>query len=63
MPVVSIKLAGNLSREQKKQIAEEITDTLERLVDKPRRYTTIVFEEFPYENWAIAGRMLDEEDS
>ncbi|MDO9226771.1 MAG: 4-oxalocrotonate tautomerase family protein [Pseudomonadota bacterium] len=62
MPVVSIKLAGNLSREQKKKIAEEITDTLERHALKPKRYTFISFQELPEENWAIAGRLLDEED-
>ncbi|MDD5390355.1 MAG: 4-oxalocrotonate tautomerase family protein [Gallionellaceae bacterium] len=62
MPVVSIKLAGSLSREQKQKIAEEITDTLERHALKPRRYTTIAFEELPEENWAIAGKLLDEED-
>lgn len=62
MPVVIIKLAGSLGREQKKKIAVEITDTLERLALKPRRYTSIVFEELPDENWAIAGQMLDEED-
>ncbi len=62
MPVVTIKLAGSLSREQKKKIAEEITDTLERHALKPKRYTTIAFEEWPEENWAIAGQLLDEED-
>lgn len=63
MPVVSIKLAGNLTREQKKAIAEEITATLEKHADKPARYTFISFEELPYENWAIAGVLLDEDDS
>ena len=62
MPVVTIKLAGSLTREQKKRIAEEITDTLERVAHKPRRYTYIAFEELPDENWAIAGQLLDEED-
>ena len=62
MPVVTIKIAGSLSREQRKQIAEEITDTLERVALKPKRYTYIAFEELPYENWAIAGQLLDEED-
>jgi 4-oxalocrotonate tautomerase len=62
MPVVTIKLAGTLTREQKKAIAREITDTLERHADKPRRYTYIAFEELPDANWAIAGRLLDEED-
>lgn len=62
MPVVSIKLAGKLSREQKRKIAEEITATLERHADKPARYTYIAFEELPDENWAIAGVLLDEDD-
>ncbi|HNA30881.1 MAG TPA: 4-oxalocrotonate tautomerase family protein, partial [Thiobacillaceae bacterium] len=52
MPVVTIKLAGSLTREQKKKIAEEITDTLERHALKPKRYTYIAFEELPDENWA-----------
>jgi 4-oxalocrotonate tautomerase len=62
MPVVTIKLAGSLTREQKKQIAEEITATLERVALKPRKYTYIAFEELPYEQWAIAGQLLDEDD-
>ncbi len=62
MPVVTIKLAGQLDRAQKKRIAEEITDTLERIAGKPRRYTYIAFEELPDENWAIAGQLLDEAD-
>jgi uracil-DNA glycosylase family 4 len=52
----------HLSREQKKKIAEEITDTLERHALKPKRYTYIAFEELPDENWAIAGQLLDEDD-
>ncbi|HYP69229.1 MAG TPA: 4-oxalocrotonate tautomerase family protein [Thiobacillaceae bacterium] len=62
MPVVTIKLAGKLSREQKKKIAEEITATLERHADKPASYTYVAFEELPSENWAIAGVLLDEDD-
>jgi 4-oxalocrotonate tautomerase len=62
MPVVTIKLAGKLQREQKKKIAEEITATLEKHADKPARYTYIAFEELPDENWAIAGVLLDEDD-
>ena len=61
MPVVTIKLAGKLTREQKQKVAEEITATLERQADKPASYTYIAFEELPDENWAIAGKLLDEE--
>jgi 4-oxalocrotonate tautomerase len=60
MPYVNIKLAGEVTREQKAQIAKEITETLERVAHKPKSYTYITFEEVPYEDWAIAGKLLDE---
>lgn len=60
MPYVNIKLAGEVSREQKAQIAKEITETLERVAKKPKSYTYITFEEVTYEDWAIGGRLLDE---
>jgi 4-oxalocrotonate tautomerase len=60
MPVVTIKVAGKLSRTQKQAIAKEITATLERHAHKPASYTYIAFEELPAENWAIAGTLLDE---
>lgn len=62
MPYVNIRTAGSLSREQKKKIALEITDTLERIAHKPKSYTYIAFDELPNENWAIAGNLLDEGD-
>jgi 4-oxalocrotonate tautomerase len=61
MPVVTIKLAGTLTREQKQKVAEEITATLEHHTGKPASYTYIAFEELPDENWAIAGKLLDED--
>lgn len=62
MPYVNIRIAGTLNREQKKRIAEEITDTLQRIAGKPASYTYIAFDELADENWAIAGKLLDEED-
>lgn len=61
MPYVNIRIAGTLTREQKKQIAVEITDTLERIAHKPKSYTYISFDELPDQNWAIAGKLLDED--
>jgi 4-oxalocrotonate tautomerase len=61
MPYVNIRIAGTMSREQKAKIAAEITDTLERVALKPKKYTYIAFDELPDENWAIAGQLLDEE--
>jgi len=60
MPYVNIKLAGKVTREQKAQIAKEFTEILERVANKPKSYTYITFEEVAYEDWAIAGQLLDE---
>ncbi|OZA29830.1 MAG: 4-oxalocrotonate tautomerase [Hydrogenophilales bacterium 17-61-9] len=61
MPVVTIKIAGSLTRDQKQKVAQEITATLEKHAGKPASYTYIAFEELPEENWAIAGQLLDED--
>ncbi len=60
MPYVNIRIAGSLTRQQKQQIAAEITDTLERIAHKSKSYTYIAFDELPDENWAIAGKLLDD---
>jgi 4-oxalocrotonate tautomerase len=58
MPYVNIRIAGTLTHDQKHKIAEEVTDTLERIAHKPKSYTHIVFDEVLDENWAIAGKLL-----
>jgi 4-oxalocrotonate tautomerase len=60
MPFINVKSAGQLTKEQKAQIAEEISAMLEKVANKPRKYTYIVFEEVEYENWAIAGKLLSD---
>ncbi len=58
MPYVNIKLAGTVSKEQKAEIAKEVTETLTRVANKPASYTYITFEEVEYEDWAIGGNLL-----
>ena len=58
MPYVNVKLAGELNAKQKAELAEKITEALEKIAGKPRNYTYIVFEEVEYENWAIGGKLL-----
>jgi 4-oxalocrotonate tautomerase len=60
MPYVNLKIAGSLTREQKIKIAEEFTDTLQRIAHKPKSYTYITFDEVEMEDWAIAGKLLDD---
>jgi 4-oxalocrotonate tautomerase len=58
MPFVNVKIAGSVTKEQKKEIAKEITETLSKHAHKPANYTYIVFEEIDHEDWAIGGQLL-----
>jgi 4-oxalocrotonate tautomerase len=58
MPYINIKLAGTLNKDQKKEIAKEITDLMQRVAGKPVSYTYIVFEEVKSEDWSIGGSLL-----
>jgi len=62
MPYVNVRVAGTITYEQKAKIAEEITDTLERVINKPKSATYITFEEVPRENWAVGGNLLGKKD-
>lgn len=59
MPFIEVKVAGKLSKEQKQQIASEITDTMERVAGKPPAATYIVINEVSRENWAKSGQLLE----
>ena len=58
MPFINVKLAGALYKDQKQQIAKEITEVMQRVANKPASYTYIVFEEVKTEDWAIGGALL-----
>jgi 4-oxalocrotonate tautomerase len=60
VPYINIKHAGALTREQKKEIAKEVTETMQRVANKPASYTYITFDEVDYEDWAIGGKLLDD---
>jgi len=52
MPYINLKVVGKLTKEQKNKIAKEFSDTLERVANKPKKYTYLVIDEIPGENWA-----------
>ena len=58
MQYINVKLAGKLDKNQKQEIAKEITDVMQRVANKPASYTYIVFEEVESEDWAIGGNLL-----
>lgn len=63
MPFVSVKLLSGRSNEQKRELAEAITEAMERICKAPRSGTMVVFDEYDKQDWAVAGQLVSERDA
>ena len=59
MPFIEVKFAGELNQEQKAEIAKEFTGVVERVAGIPSAVTQIVFTKVEWENWSVAGKLLE----
>ena len=55
MPVVRVSFYEGRSREQKREIAEAITDALVRVAGSQRDSCNVLFDTFSREDWVIGG--------
>ena len=55
MPVVRVSIYEGRSAEQKREIAEAITDALVRVAGSTREAVNVMFDNFERENWVIGG--------
>jgi 4-oxalocrotonate tautomerase len=60
MPYVNIRVAGTLSRKQKKKIARGVTKVIAKEAGKPESSILIFIDEEQRENIAKGGKLLDE---
>ena len=60
MPYVSIRVAGTLTREQKKQISKGVTEVISEAANKPPENILIFIDEVEKENIAKSGKLLDD---
>ena len=60
MPYVSIRVAGKLSRKQKKKMSKGVTRAIAKAVNKPKSAILIFIDEEQRENIAKGGKLLDE---
>ncbi len=58
MPYVNIRVAGTLSKEQKAQISQGVTDVISDVAQKPKDSILIFIDEVPHENIAKGGNLL-----
>ena len=60
MPYVSIRITKGVTKEQKAQIVEEVTATLQQVLGKKPEHTHIIIDEVDEENWGFAGMLTTE---
>lgn len=59
MPYVNIRVAGQLSKEQKADISQGVTDVIAKVAAKPADSILIFIDELPHENIAKGGILLE----
>lgn len=63
MPFVNVKITKTgVTKEQKREIVEGITDTLSRVLNKRPEATHIVIEEVELENWGVGRKLVADRD-
>ena len=60
MPYVTIKMLPGRTKEQKKALAEKVTDAVVETTGATRDKVVIFIEELDKEHYAIAGKLLSE---
>ncbi|GHG63441.1 tautomerase [Alishewanella longhuensis] len=60
MPYVNIQITAGASKQQKTELVQEVTASLQRILGKKPEYTHIVIQEIAEENWGFAGLLTDE---
>ena len=60
MPYVSIRVAGTLTRKQKKKISKGVTKVIAREAGKPESSIIIFIDEERRDNIAVGGKLLSE---
>jgi 4-oxalocrotonate tautomerase len=58
MPYVNIRVAGELSKEQKSNICKGVTDVISKEAGKPPEAILIFIDEVKHENIAKGGNLL-----
>ena len=57
MPLVEISGIG-MTKDQKKEIARKVVDTIAEITGKDTKYFTVIFRDVAASDWAVAGELL-----
>ena len=60
MPYVSIQITKGVTRDQKAELVQDVTDSLVRILGKKPEHVHIVIQEIDDQNWGFSGVLTDE---
>ena len=60
MPLVIVKMLVGRTAEQKRQLAQEITEVVARVSGAPVDKVDVIIEDHPRENWASGGTLYSD---
>jgi len=55
MPIARISLYEGRTKEQKRELAEEITQSMVRIIGCTRESVNIIYDDIPRADWVIGG--------
>lgn len=58
MPIIEVKLFGELSPEHKEQLIKETSNTVSSVLNLPLSTVRVLLHELPTENWGIEGESV-----
>jgi len=60
MPYINVQITKGATRDQKRTIVKEMTETLVNTLGKSPEHIHIVLQEIEEENWGYSGMLTDE---
>jgi 4-oxalocrotonate tautomerase len=58
MPIIRVEMFKGRSREEKRSLVRELTETFVRVAGGKPESVTIIFQDVDKENWAAAGALM-----
>ena len=63
MPIVLVKMYEGKTMDQKRNLVEGITKLVTDVLDTERSAVRVLFDEYPKDNWAIAGEIVSDTEN
>jgi len=60
MPYINLQILEGASRDQKKQLVEEFTASVVRVLDKKPEHIHMVIDDVNTDNWGFAGKLTSD---